>query len=63
MTPFRSYEHLFRLAALFVAGTALFLGLRAWLVPGDYGELGPYRAGAIAENQARPAPPSGTRGR
>jgi hypothetical protein len=52
--PFRSYEHLFRLAALFAVAAALFLALRWMLVPSDYGRLGPYRAGAIAQNQARP---------
>ena len=54
MPPFRSYEHLLRLAALFAVGVALFLGLRWMLVPSDYGRLGPYRAGALAANQARP---------
>ena len=54
MTPFRAYEHLLRLAALFAVGIALFLTLRWLLVPADYGQLGPYRAGALAENQARP---------
>jgi uncharacterized CHY-type Zn-finger protein len=54
MPPFRSYEHLLRLLALFAVGVALFLGLRWFLVPPDYGLLGPYRAGAIAANQARP---------
>jgi hypothetical protein len=54
MPPFRSYEHLVRLAALFAVGVALFLGLRSVLVPADYGRLGPYRAGALAANQARP---------
>ena len=54
MPPFRSYEHLLRLAALFALGVALFLGLRWVLVPSDYGRLGPYRAGALAANQARP---------
>lgn len=54
MPPFRSYEHLLRLAALFAVGVALFLGLRWMLVPGDYGRLGPYRAGALVANQARP---------
>ena len=43
MAPFRSYEHLLRLAALFAVGATLFLGLRWWLVPSDYGRLGPYR--------------------
>src|SRR5688572_21455753 len=54
MPPFRSYEHLLRLAALFAVGVALFLGLRWVLVPSDYGRLGPYRASALAANQARP---------
>jgi hypothetical protein len=54
MPPFRPYEHLLRLAALFAVGVALFLGLRWFLVPPDYGQLGPYRASAIAANQARP---------
>lgn len=54
MPPFRSYEHLLRLAALFAVGVALFLGLRAVLVPSDYGRLGPYRADALTANQARP---------
>jgi len=54
MAPFRSYEHLLRLAALFAVGATLFLGLRWWLVPSDYGRLGPYRAAALAANQARP---------
>jgi len=51
---FRSYEHLLRLAALFAVAGALFLVLRWLLVPADYGVLGPYRLGAIAQNQARP---------
>jgi hypothetical protein len=54
VTPFRDYEHLLRLAALFAAGAALFVGLRWLLVPADYGELGAYRAGAIAQIRATP---------
>ena len=54
MTPFRSYEHLLRLAALFALGVALFLGLRWLLVPSDYGRFGPYRASALTANQLRP---------
>lgn len=54
MLPFRSYEHLLRLAALFALGAALFLGLRWLLVPADYGELGPYRTSALSANRARP---------
>jgi hypothetical protein len=54
MAPFHSYEHLLRLAAVFLVGALLFLGLRSMLVPSDYGQLGPYRARALTENQARP---------
>jgi len=54
MAPFRSYEHLLRLAALFAAGVALFLGVRWLLVPSDYGRLGPYRASALVQNALRP---------
>ena len=54
MPPFRSYEHLLRLAALFAAGVAVFLALRWLLVPNDYGRLGPYRASALVQNQIRP---------
>lgn len=54
MPPFSSYEHLLRLAGLFIAGTALFLGLRSLLVPADYGLIGPYRASALARNQDKP---------
>ena len=54
MEPFRSYEHLLRLAALFAIGAVMFIGLRWLLVPSDYGRLGPYRAAALAANGARP---------
>ncbi len=51
---FRDSEHLFRLALLFVAGVAVFLVVRALLVPAGFGELGHYRTGAIEDNRARP---------
>ena len=54
MASFRSYEHLLRLAAVFAAGVALFVGVRWLLVPSDYGRLGAYRASALAQNQLRP---------
>jgi cytochrome c7-like protein len=54
MATFRSFEHLFRLAALFAAAALLMLGLRWLLVPSDYGRFGAYRAGAIVQNQIRP---------
>jgi hypothetical protein len=52
--PFRDYEHLLRLAALCAAGLAVFAAVRWLLVPADYGDLGPFRAGAVAENRSRP---------
>jgi hypothetical protein len=52
--PFRSYEHLVRLAAVFTIAAVLFIGLRWLLVPSDYGRFGPYRAAALSSNQARP---------
>jgi len=54
MPPFAPYEHLVRLATLFVVGIALFLGVRSLLVPADYGLLGPYRASALAQNRTKP---------
>jgi hypothetical protein len=54
MTPVRSCEHLVRLAALFAVGIALFLTLRWLLVPADDGQIGPYRASALATDQPSP---------
>ena len=51
--PFRSYEHLLRLAALFAVGVALFLVVRVFLVPADYGQFGRYRGGALMQIRAR----------
>jgi hypothetical protein len=50
---FRDAEHLFRLAAIFVAGTLLFVAVRAQMVPDDFGLLGHYRASAIDDARAR----------
>ena len=47
-------EHLARVAALFLAGLALFVVARALLVPKDFHELGHFRTGALADNMARP---------
>jgi hypothetical protein len=47
--PFRSYEHLLRLAAVFAAAAVVFAILRALLVPADYGRFGRYRAGALLQ--------------
>lgn len=55
MSPgFKDREHLIRLAALFAAGTALFLVARHHFVPSDFGVHGFYRAGALADIRARP---------
>lgn len=50
---YRDYEHLLRLALLFVAGIAVFVVLRAVLVPEGFGDLGHYRPGALDDNRAR----------
>jgi hypothetical protein len=47
-------EHLVALAGLFLAGLLAFLVTRALLVPRDFGVLGHFRLGALADNQARP---------
>jgi len=51
---FRHFEHVFRAAALFVGGFALFLVVRWALVPADFGVYGFYRAGALADSRAQP---------
>lgn len=53
--PFRDREHLVRMGALFGAGLAAFLVLRAALVPADFGELGHYRTGALQDTMIIPA--------
>jgi len=47
-------EHLARVAALFLAGLALFVIARALFVPKDFHELGHFRTGALADNMAPP---------
>jgi len=47
-------EHLLRLAAVFIAGLAVFLVLRAVLVPHSFGQYGHYRGDALAEVAAHP---------
>lgn len=41
--------HLFRLAAVFLAGLVLFLVIRGFLVPRSFGQYGHYRGTAITE--------------
>ena len=47
-------EHLVALVGLFLAGLLVFLIARALFVPRDFGVLGHFRFGALADNQARP---------
>jgi uncharacterized CHY-type Zn-finger protein len=54
MKRFKDVEHLVRLAVLFAAGLLVFSVARASLVPDDFGVLGHYRSGAIADVRARP---------
>lgn len=54
MNMFHDAGHLFRLAAVFLAGLVLFLVLRGFLVPRSFGQYGHYRGAAIAEIADRP---------
>jgi hypothetical protein len=54
MNVFKDAGHLFRLAAVFVVGILVFLGMRAFLVPKSFGQYGHYRGDAMAEIAARP---------
>lgn len=51
---FKDFEHLVRLAAIFVVGLLVFAVARAELVPKDFGKYGHYRAGAIDDVRKRP---------
>ena len=48
------YVHLVRMAGLFVVGVTAFVVLRWLMVPADFGELGHYRSGAVADNMKPP---------
>ncbi|HLW80633.1 MAG TPA: multiheme c-type cytochrome [Candidatus Acidoferrales bacterium] len=54
MSRFKDVEHLLRVAAVFAVGIALFVAVRAILVPRSFGEYGHYRGNAIAEIAAQP---------
>jgi hypothetical protein len=47
-------EHLVRMAGLFLVGLVLFLVVQGLLVPKDFYKFGHFRAGAVADNAARP---------
>lgn len=48
---FAHSEHLVRMAGLFCVGILAFIILRSWLAPDDFGELGHFRTGAIADSR------------
>ncbi|MBK5298959.1 MAG: cytochrome C [Vicinamibacteria bacterium] len=50
---FRDYEHVLRMAGLFVLAVVAFLVWRSWMVPRDFGVYGHFRAGAIADAAVR----------
>ena len=54
MGPWRDFQHLLRLAALFLVGIVAFVAARAVLVPEDFGRIGHYRASSPDEIRARP---------
>ena len=51
---FRDVEHLFRLAAIFVFGTLLFVVVKAQMTPTDFGRDGHYRPASV-DDGPRPA--------
>jgi predicted CXXCH cytochrome family protein len=51
---FKDWEHLARVAGLFLAGLVAFLVLKAVFVPAGFGVYGHFRAGALDDNRARP---------
>jgi hypothetical protein len=52
--PFREAGHLVRLVGLLAIGLAIFLIVRAAVVPPGFGQYGHYRPGALKEIAARP---------
>ena len=50
----RHSDHVIRILGLFAAGFALFIVVRYFLVPADFGVYGFYRAGALADARAKP---------
>ena len=56
----RHYAHVIRVLGLFAGGFTLFLVVRYFLVPADFGVYGFYRAGALAEARAKAPMYAGT---
>ena len=54
MNSFKDSGHIFRLAAVFIVGLAIFVAVRALLVPRSFGKYGHYRGDAIGEIASRP---------
>jgi hypothetical protein len=54
MNKFQDAGHLFRLAAVFVAGFLLFVVIRGFMVPRSFGQYGHYRGDAMREIAAKP---------
>jgi len=54
MKAFPDSGHLFRLAAVFVAGTLVFVVARSFLIPRSFGQYGHFRGNAIREIAAQP---------
>ncbi|MBI3475419.1 MAG: hypothetical protein HY010_06785 [Acidobacteria bacterium] len=54
MDRFKDAGHLFRLAAVFLLGVLVFMGVRSLMVPKSFGEYGHYRGNALADIAARP---------
>ena len=50
---FGHYQHVVRVASLFAIGFAVFVVIRAVLIPDDFGVLGFYRAGALDDVKAQ----------
>lgn len=51
---FEHKEHYVRLVGIAVAGLVLFLVVRGFAIPDDFGKYGHYRAGALDLNRERP---------
>jgi len=54
MKSFQDSGHLFRLAAVFLAGIVVFVVARSFLIPRSFGQYGHFRGDAIREIAAKP---------
>ena len=52
----RHYDHVLRVLGLFAAGFVVFLIVRHFMIPADFGLYGFYRAGALADAAKAQAP-------